>query len=255
MELAPWMGGFYERMVSLVKRALRKTINRKLLSYVQLQTVLKEVEAVVNARPLVYVGGEIDSTITLSPNHFLTLNPNTGVPELEDKNNDLDYSPYESTAERLLQTWKKGQKLVNMFWKMWREDYLLSLRERTQNTLKSGRIQSHFSPNVGDVVLLKDNLPRGCWKLGKVVNLVTSLDGCIRSAKVMLSSGRIIGRPLNLLCPIEISENDNIQNKNSEQQQSTSPNQELVRQTTRTAAKQAKLKIKQSLSELEKQTV
>lgn len=104
-------------------------------------------------------------------------------------------------------------------------------------------------------MLLKDNLPRGCWKLGKVVNLVTSLDGCIRSAKVMLSSGRIIGRPLNLLCPIEISENANIQNKNSEQQQSTSPNQELVRQTTRTAAKQAKLKIKQSLSELEKQTV
>ena len=49
VELAPWMGGFYERMVGLVKRALRKSINRRLLSYVQLQTVIKEVEAVVNA--------------------------------------------------------------------------------------------------------------------------------------------------------------------------------------------------------------
>ena len=36
-------GGLYERMVGLVKRALRKSINRRLLSYVQLQTVIKEV--------------------------------------------------------------------------------------------------------------------------------------------------------------------------------------------------------------------
>ena len=121
VELAPPMGDFYERLVSLVKRALRKTINRKLLSYVQLETVLKEVEAVVSARPLVYNGGDIDSTISLSPKHFLTLNPNTGIPELEPDHNDTDYSLYESTAERLLQTWKKGQKLLNLFWKVWRD--------------------------------------------------------------------------------------------------------------------------------------
>lgn len=137
IELAPWMGGFYERLVGLVKRALRKTVSRKLLTYVQLQTVLKEVEATVNARPLVYICDDIDSTITLTPGHFLTLNPNTGVPELEYDENDVDYNPYESTAERLLQTWKKGQRLLNVFWKIWRDEYLLSLRERTQNTLKS----------------------------------------------------------------------------------------------------------------------
>ena len=71
VELAPWMGGFYERLVSLVKRALRKTLNRKLLDYVQLQTVLKEVEATINSRPLVYVSDDIASSITLTPNHFL----------------------------------------------------------------------------------------------------------------------------------------------------------------------------------------
>ena len=123
VELAPWMGGFYERMVGLVKRALRKSINRRLLSYVQLQTVIKEVEAVVNARPLVYVGGDIDSSITLSPRHFLTLNPDTGIPEVEASTNDLEYTPYESTAGRLLQLWKKGQRLLDMFWKIWRDEY------------------------------------------------------------------------------------------------------------------------------------
>ena len=91
VELAPWMGGFYERLVSLVKRALRKSINRQLLTYVQLHTVLKEVESIVNSRPLVYVGEDIDSTITLTPGHFLSLNPATGIPVLKNDVNDVDY--------------------------------------------------------------------------------------------------------------------------------------------------------------------
>ena len=70
VELAAWKGGFYERLVSLVKRALRKSVNRQLLTYVQLQTVLKEVESTVNSRPLVYVCDDIDSTITLTPGYF-----------------------------------------------------------------------------------------------------------------------------------------------------------------------------------------
>lgn len=35
VELAPWMGGFYERLVGIVKRALRKSVGRKLLQPVQ----------------------------------------------------------------------------------------------------------------------------------------------------------------------------------------------------------------------------
>ncbi len=42
VELAPWMGGFYERLVGLVKRSLRKTIGRRLLTIIQLQTLLSE---------------------------------------------------------------------------------------------------------------------------------------------------------------------------------------------------------------------
>ena len=64
--------------------------------------------------------------------------------------------------------------------------------------LKSRRIQIHFSPNVDDIVLIKDDIPRGCWKVGRMVSLVFSLDGCVRSAKVALSSERVIARPLNL---------------------------------------------------------
>ncbi|XP_052764084.1 uncharacterized protein LOC128206005 [Mya arenaria] len=210
VERAPWFGGFYERLVGLVKRPLRKTLGRKLLTLIQMQTVMREVEAVVNARPLVYVDDDINSTITLTPGHFLTLNPRVGVPEIDDDTDDLPYIPCESTADKLLAMWKKGNSLLNLFWKMWRDDYLLSLRERTQTHLKSGRIQSSAQPCAGDVILVKDELPRGCWKMGKIKRLRTSGDGYVRSAEVQLASGRVIRRPLNLMFPIETSKQHSV---------------------------------------------
>jgi hypothetical protein len=48
-----------------------------------LQTLVKEIEAVLNSRPLVYVGDDINSTIPITPAHFLTNNPKTGIPEME----------------------------------------------------------------------------------------------------------------------------------------------------------------------------
>lgn len=94
---------------------------------------------------------------------------------------------------------ENGQKLLNTFWKIWHDEYLLSLRETMQSNIKCGRIQSAFSPNVGDVVLVKDSMPRRCWKLAKVVSLSSGHDGPTRSGKVQLTSGRILNRPLNLV--------------------------------------------------------
>ena len=61
------MGSFYERLVELVKRSLRKSVGRNLLSDTQLETLLKEIVAILNSRPLVYIGDGIDSSITLTP--------------------------------------------------------------------------------------------------------------------------------------------------------------------------------------------
>ena len=52
IELSPWMGGFYERLIGM---SLRTSIGRVNLTSSQLQTMLTEVEAVINTRPLVYV--------------------------------------------------------------------------------------------------------------------------------------------------------------------------------------------------------
>ena len=103
VELAPWMGGLYERLVGLVKRSLRKAIGKILLTNEQLMTLLKAAEAVINSRPLVYVGNDINSYVTLTPSHFLSLNPKIGLPAYScDDLTDSDYNPNVTSAERLL---------------------------------------------------------------------------------------------------------------------------------------------------------
>ena len=49
LELAPWIGGFYERVIGLMTRPFRKALGCKLLSNVQIQTDIKEIEASINS--------------------------------------------------------------------------------------------------------------------------------------------------------------------------------------------------------------
>lgn len=49
---APWHGGFYERLVGTVKHALAKTLGRSLISFEEFRTVIYELAAVVNDRPI-----------------------------------------------------------------------------------------------------------------------------------------------------------------------------------------------------------
>ena len=121
---------------------------------------------------------------------------------------DPNYETEEpTTAQQLLETWKRGQKRLNQFWSLWKNDYLLSLRERTQ---KSGQ-RMNRSPQIGEVVLIKDSVPRSRWKVGKVVELFMGRDQRIRSAKVSVSPHSYLHRPVSLLYPIECpSKRDNV---------------------------------------------
>ena len=169
----------------------------------QLATILTEVEAVINTRPLVYVDEDINSSIILTPMNFLSLHSNHIIPDLTEDNDPECDLMKKGSAEQLLQTWKRGQKHLNQFWIMWRNEYLLSLRERTQLFLKGPHSTTATVPEVGDVVLIKENLPRGRWKVGRISELIPSSDKQIRSAKVVVTPHKVLKRALNLLYPIE----------------------------------------------------
>ena len=51
---APWVGGWWERLIQSVKNELRKTLGLHLITVVKLTTVLTEIEHCINSRPLTY---------------------------------------------------------------------------------------------------------------------------------------------------------------------------------------------------------
>ena len=52
VEHAPWWGGFWERLVASVKRPLKRIVGRFTLTYYELQTILVEIDALINLLPL-----------------------------------------------------------------------------------------------------------------------------------------------------------------------------------------------------------
>lgn len=70
LERAPWWGGIFERMVRSAKLCLKKSVGRNCLSHDELLTLVTEVEAVLNSRPLTYVTAE-DVEEPLTPSHLL----------------------------------------------------------------------------------------------------------------------------------------------------------------------------------------
>ena len=99
-------------------------------------------EFVINSRPLLYVGEDLENGHVLSPSDFLSLNPRRDALFPESATN-CD-SERTVTAKEVLQMWKSGQEYLNQFWKMWRqEEYLQTLRERSQYEHKQNRIVSN----------------------------------------------------------------------------------------------------------------
>ena len=91
--------------------ALRKAIGKTCLTILQLQTFLIKTEAIINSRPLVYLGEDLNDSTALTPSHFLSPNIKTGNPLItnDDKIADRTYYPAKILSkETLLNTWKKG---------------------------------------------------------------------------------------------------------------------------------------------------
>ncbi|XP_077547781.1 uncharacterized protein LOC144160032 [Haemaphysalis longicornis] len=168
-ERAPWWGGFYERMVRSVKLALKKTIGRQTLGFVELSTVLAEVEAVINSRPLTYTYDDPNDGAPLTPACFLAGRRLTTLPLHEEKF-------VESSATSLRLLWQKRKQILHLFWNVWRKEYLGQLRSAYASKKTKGGV-----PGVGDVVLIREDRPRLLWKTGIVTAVFPGRDGKIRS--------------------------------------------------------------------------
>ena len=133
--------------------------------------LLNEIKAVINSGPLTYVYGDFKSGFILTPSHFLESNRKLGFYSSSDGDyNDVDFHIHENSTIKLIENRKKGQKHLDLFWKVWKDEYLLSLRERIPLVHKQSKTYCDKEPIEGTIVIVKDNnLPRSSWKLGKIV--------------------------------------------------------------------------------------
>ncbi|KAL3201126.1 hypothetical protein MRX96_043084 [Rhipicephalus microplus] len=79
-ERAPSWGCFWKQVIQTIKNALKRCLRRSGLSYEELLTVLAEVEAIVNCRPLTKLCKDAEDAEALTPSHFLTGKRVVGFP-------------------------------------------------------------------------------------------------------------------------------------------------------------------------------
>ncbi|KAJ8873435.1 hypothetical protein PR048_024252 [Dryococelus australis] len=80
---ATWWGGWWERLVQIVKELLRHTLGKASLSYEEVLSVLCDVAAAINPRPLTYVSDDPEDLIPLTPAMFIQDLQMVGVGDLD----------------------------------------------------------------------------------------------------------------------------------------------------------------------------
>ena len=185
-EAAPWWGGFWERLVGVTKKALRTTLHLTHLSFEELAVCLYELAFMINLRPLT----ESDGEDLLTPAHFLF-----GVTSIDGV---VCPSLIECSVSR---AWRHRRRVCDHLNRRWRTEYLSALRCWSA----SPRGRPSRLPDVGDVVLVHNEGPRGRWPLARVTALLPGADGHPRAAVICLR-GRTTRRPLSRLYALEAVE-------------------------------------------------
>ncbi|KAF2886826.1 hypothetical protein ILUMI_19347 [Ignelater luminosus] len=80
---AAWWGGWWERLVHVMKELLRKVLKKSSLTYEEVCTTLCDFEAIINSRPITYQSDSINEPRPLSPAMFLLEAKSVEVPDLD----------------------------------------------------------------------------------------------------------------------------------------------------------------------------
>lgn len=188
---SPNFGGLWEAAVKSFKGHFRRSIGTRQLSYDELNTIVQQVAAVLNSRPLTPLSSDPNDFAALTPGHFLIGRPLTAVPEPD----------VQDIPENRLSIWQKSQEAVQQFWKTWKTHYLSDLHNRTKWTKQRDNIQ------IDTMVLVKeDNLPPQRWQLGRVEEIFPGSDGNVRVVKVRTKDGSF-KRAISKICVLPIRDN------------------------------------------------
>lgn len=165
-------GGVWERMIGISRRILDSMfadLRPTRLTHEVLSTLMAEVTAIVNNRPLVAISSDPSAPEILTPSTLLT-----------QKTLSLKRTPGNFVPQDLFtKQWRQVQFLANRFWSRWKKEFL--------PTLQSRRKWQTAQPNLkeGDLVLLRcKESPRNDWPLARISKAMSSADGRVRKVEV-----------------------------------------------------------------------
>ncbi|XP_039287383.1 uncharacterized protein LOC120352036 [Nilaparvata lugens] len=109
---APNFGGLWDSSVKLVKTHMKRVIGQSCLTIIEFITLITQIEAFVNSRPITPMSEEPSDLVALTPAHFLIGSVLTDLPEP----NLLDIS------QNRLNQWQHVQQMKQHFWARWSKD-------------------------------------------------------------------------------------------------------------------------------------
>ncbi|UYV83440.1 K02A2.6-like [Cordylochernes scorpioides] len=184
---APNFGGLWEAGIKSVKTILSKTMKSRLLNYEELLTLLAQIEACLNSRPLTFVSNDPNDLTALTPGHFLI-----GNAMRHDAESD-------HSTLNLRSRWGLIQPQRDYFWNRWSCEYLHQLQERRKWRT------SHPDVNIGDLVMLKEQNKPLQWKLARIVQIFPGEDDHVRVVLLRTPKG-LLKRPITKICPLPYKE-------------------------------------------------
>ena len=190
---APHFGGIWEAAVKSVKHHLRRVVGSHTLTFEEFYTLLKQVEACLNSRPLLPLTDDPTDNQFLTPSMLLNQSNSYIIPEPD----------YTNSKIPPVQRYKQIQQMLQDWWKKWSLEYLQTLQER--HKWKSAKREL----SIDDIVLIIDEImPPAKWPLARVVKLYRGLDNLVRVVDLKTSTSNL-QRPVHKLILLEHLSNDN----------------------------------------------
>ncbi|XP_029672104.1 uncharacterized protein LOC115240852 [Formica exsecta] len=162
------------------------------LTYEEMSTLLAQVEACLNSRPLQALSDDPEDFSALTQDHFLVGSALTAIPEPS-----LLDQPMNQLA-----CWRLLQKMRDHFWERWSQEYLHSLIHRPKWWNK----ESGFT--VGRLCLIRnENLPPTKWPLVRIIRIHPGEDGQIRVVTLRTATTELT-RPIVKLILLPVADSE-----------------------------------------------
>lgn len=181
---APHFSGLFEAAVKSAKHHIRRILKVTPFTFEEWTTILCQIEAILNSRPLIALSDDVNDLEVLTPGHFLIGEPLTAIPEPN----------LEDIRLNLLNRYQLMQRKVQEFWRNWQSDYLSTLQQRTKWKSPVDNLK------IGQIVTIKDeDMPTTKWLMGRILNVFPGKDSHVRVAKIKKANGELTKKEVDKL--------------------------------------------------------